>query len=135
MPEDMHPSMIIIAMLNGMIGGVILVLPLLVVEAGSVSSAFIIMFVGIFSYYSCMLCVKHLGSYPDLDHSIMEHFNGSACMRIFYDAVVFGNLALLLILYFELIVQQWEGMSGSNIVNPIINFVVLLGLVAVMKYF
>lgn len=54
-------------MINGMIGGVILVLPLLVLEAGSIGSCIVIIISGIFSYYSCMLCVKHLGSFSDLN--------------------------------------------------------------------
>lgn len=56
-------------------------------------------------------------------------------MKIFYDFIVFINLFLLLILYFELIVQQWEGITNSNIINPILNFCVLLVLVLVMKYY
>lgn len=135
MEKDMHPAMVIIGMLNGMIGGVILVLPLLVLESGSIGSALIITLTGIFSYYSCMLCVKHLGTYPDLDQSILHHFHNSIAIKIFYNLIVFLNLSLLLVLYFELIVQQWEGMSNSSIINPIVNFFVLLALVAVMKYY
>lgn len=59
--------MVVIGMINGMIGGVILVLPLLVLEAGSIGSCIVIIISGIFSYYSCMLCVKHLGSFSDLN--------------------------------------------------------------------
>jgi hypothetical protein len=59
--------MVVIGMINGMIGGVILVLPLLVLEAGSIGSGIVILVSGIFSYYSCMLCVKHLGSFSDLN--------------------------------------------------------------------
>lgn len=122
-------------MLNGMIGGVILVLPLLVVESGWLGSGLVITLTGIFSYYSCMLCIKHLGNYADLDQSIMQHFNSNKYIKIFYDFIVFLNLFLLLILYFELIVQQWEGMSHSTILNPILNFCLLLVLVIIMKYF
>lgn len=99
--------MIIISMINGMIGGVILVLPLLVLEAGTVTSGIIILISGIFSYYSCMLCIKHLSTCKDLDETIMKHFNNNKSIKIFYDFIVFINLTLLLILYFELIVQQW----------------------------
>ena len=65
--SELSPFVVIVGMLNGMIGGVILVLPLLVLESGSIGSGLIILISGIFSYYSCMLCVKHLGSYSDLD--------------------------------------------------------------------
>lgn len=122
-------------MLNGMIGGVILVLPLLTLSAGSVETGIIIIFSGLFSYYSCMLCVKHLGTYSDLDQAIMHHFNMSMKLKIFYDFIVFFNLFLILILYFELIVQQWEGMLPSSIAIPIWNYIILLALIFLMKYY
>jgi len=65
----------------------------------------------------------------------MHHFDNNKAIKIFYDLIVFLNLALLLLLYFELIVQQWEGILGESVLNPILNFVVLLLLVAVMKYY
>ena len=92
--------MVVIGMVNGMIGGVILVLPLLVLEAGSLVSAVVILISGTCSYYSSMLCVKHLGSYSDLDEAVMEHFDHHKCMKVLYDIVVFLNLSLLLVLYF-----------------------------------
>ena len=92
--------MIVIGMVNGMIGGVILVLPLLALEAGSVVSATVILISGICSYYSSMLCVKHLGPYSDLDEAVMHHFNHHQFMKILYDIIVFLNLSLLLVLYF-----------------------------------
>lgn len=122
-------------MLNGMIGGVILVLPLLTLSAGSVETGIIILFSGLFSYYSCMLCVKHLGTYSDLDQAIMHHFNMSMKLKIFYDFIVFFNLFLILILYFELIVQQWEGMLPSSIAIPICNYIILLALIFLIKYY
>ena len=58
---------VIIGMINGMLGGVILVLPLLALDAGTFVTFFVILISGVFSYYSCQLCVKHLGKYSDLD--------------------------------------------------------------------
>lgn len=58
---------VMIALINGMIGGVILVLPLLALEAGTIVTAIVIIISGVFSYYSSMLCVKHLGNSSDLD--------------------------------------------------------------------
>lgn len=92
--------MVIIGMVNGMIGGVILVLPLLTLNTGTVTTGIIIILSGIFSYYSCMLCVKHLGTFSDLDEAILHHFNKNVFLKVFYDFVVFLNLFLLLILYF-----------------------------------
>ena len=96
--------MVVIGMVNGMIGGVILVLPLLALDAGTVSTFIVVFLSGIFSYYSCQLCVRHLGNCPDLDEAILHHFDHSKFMKIFYDIIVFLNLSFLLILYFDLIV-------------------------------
>lgn len=121
-------------MLNGMIGGVILVLPLLVLQTGVVGSGLIIAVSGALSCYSCMLCVKHLGNHDDLDQAIMAHFNNLFVFKVFYDFVVFLNLLLLLVLYFELIIQQWLGMFDAPVTLSMVNFFVLLGLVMLMKY-
>ena len=56
-------------------------------------------------------------------------------MKIFYDLVVFVNLLFLLVEYFELIVQQWEGLITVSALNPIINSVILLSFVFILKYF
>ena len=98
---------VITGMVNGMIGGGILVLPLLALEGGTIVTFVVILVSGIFSYYSCQLCVKHLGPYSDLDEAILNHFDHSTFMKVFYDLIVFLNLSFLLILYFDLIVKQW----------------------------
>ena len=94
----------IVAMTNGMIGGVILVLPLLSLHSGTGFTAIVLTISAIFSFYSCYLCVIHLGKEKDLDYAIVSHFYetkiGRLIIKIFYDFVVFINLLFLLILYF-----------------------------------
>jgi len=67
----MNKYVVIIAMVNGMIGGLILVLPILAMQGGSILSLLIILATGFFSYYSCHLCLIHLGSHSDLDKAIL----------------------------------------------------------------
>lgn len=99
-------------------------------------TALVIIISGVFSYYSSMLCVKHLGNSSDLDEALLYHFNQNKFISIFYDLIVFLNIAFLLLLYFNLITQQWEGiLSDTTILNPIINSLILFALVFVMKYF
>lgn len=64
----------VIALINGMIGGLILVLPILTMYSGTILSLIVILVTGFFSYYSCFLCVKHLGGHADLDQAIYYHF-------------------------------------------------------------
>lgn len=131
----MNQYVITIAMINGMIGGLILVLPILAMYGGTVLSFLVILVTGFFSYYSCYLCVLHLGKNSDLDKAILEHFNQSKVMRIFYDLLVFLNLLFLLMLYFNLIVTQWKGLLPYNLANPICNAVALVVLTFVLNYY
>ena len=94
-----------------------------------------ILITGAFSFYSCYLCVLHLGNHADLDKAILQHFNQSKFMRISYDFLVFINLVFLLMLYFDLIVEQWDGLVPYSIAIPICNAFALLGLVFVLNYF
>lgn len=65
---------VIIALVNGMLGGVILILPVMAMHSGTVLSLIVILVTGSFSYYSCLLCIKHLGEHSDLDQAILNHF-------------------------------------------------------------
>ena len=128
----------VVALVNGMIGGSILVLPLVALEAGWISSIFIIFVTGFFSYYSCYLSMAHLGDQEDLDSALLRHFNGSKCLKTFYDFCVWAGVTLLLNLYFDLIVIQWEGLAPPyhfTVVNPVINALVLVGWCLCLKFF
>lgn len=67
----MNKYVLVIALINGMIGGLILVLPILALNGGTLLSFLIILTTGIFSFYSCYLCIIHLGDCPDLDKAIL----------------------------------------------------------------
>lgn len=131
----MNKYVVIIAMVNGMIGGLILVLPILALYGGTLLSLLVILVTGFFSFYSCYLCVLHLGKHSDLDQAILEHFNKSKAMRIFYDLLVFSNLLFLLMLYYNLIVTQWRGLVPYNVANPICNAIALVVLTFLLNYF
>lgn len=97
-------------MINGMIGGVILVLPVLTISSGYIVTALVILFTGVFSFYSCYLCLSHLGDQTDLNLAILRHFNGNPIVKILYDIIVWANLTLINMIYFELMVEQWKGL-------------------------
>lgn len=92
--------MTILGMVNGMIGGLILILPVYALEAGYIMTLIVIAVTCIFSYYSCYLCIIHMGKEVDLDYAILRHFNGSKVAKIIYDLCVWTNLILLALLYF-----------------------------------
>lgn len=97
----------VLAIVNGMIGGSILVIPLTSLQAGWAYTLIVILITGLFSFYSCYIAIIHLGDQKDLDSALLRHFNGSKFLKIFYDFCVWIGLVLLLMLYFDLIVVQW----------------------------
>ena len=54
-------SMIVIGLTNGMIGGTILVLPLIGVHTGYITVIWVSVLVGFISYYTARLIATHLG--------------------------------------------------------------------------
>lgn len=56
-------------------------------------------------------------------------------VKVVYDLLVFTNLIFILLLYFNLIVQQWEGLIASSLANPLANALALFLLVFLLKYF
>jgi len=97
----------VVAIVNGMIGGSILVLPLVALDGGWAITLVVILITGFFSFYCCYLAMLHIGDQGDLDQALLRHFNGSKFLKVFYDFCVFIALLLLLMLYFDLIVIQW----------------------------
>ena len=72
-----------------------------------------------------------------MDQAILRHFNGNPVIKVFYDLCVWANLTVINMLYFELIVLQWEGLfgyQGYEIIIGMVNAVALLGLVFLLKY-
>ena len=92
--------MTILGMVNGMIGGLILILPVYALQAGWVITLIVIFITCVFSFYSCYLCIIHMGDQKDLDYAILRHFNGAKWAKIVYDLCVWSNLILLALLYF-----------------------------------
>jgi len=92
--------MTVVGMVNGMIGGLILILPVLALNSGYIFSLIVLVVIGLLSFYSCYLCVIHMGDQSDLDHAIFRHFNGNRGVKILYDFCVWSNLILIDMLYF-----------------------------------
>ncbi len=125
--------MTVVGLVNGMIGGVILVLPLLALKTGTFLILPITIFTGFVSYYACLLCIRHLKNFKDLDAAIYHHFGKKMSYKIFYDIIIIVSMTTLLILYFSLICEQWSGIIGESKVISIINALVLFPIVYVMK--
>lgn len=125
--------MTVIGLVNGMIGGVILVLPLLALKTGWLLILPITIFSGFVSYFTCLLCLRHLRNFKNLDVAIYHHFGKRMSYKIFYDVIIMMSMTTLLILYFNLICEQWAGIFGDSKIIPILNAFVLFPIVYVMK--
>ena len=102
--------MTIVSLLNAMIGGSILLIPLISLQGGWAVTLLIILITAFFSYFTCYITLIHLGDQSDLDTTIQRHFNGNRFLKILYDFCVWSGLFLGQLLYFNLIVIQWEGL-------------------------
>ena len=98
--------MTVVAIVNGMIGVAILVLPEASLKAGWLTIIFIIFIAAIFSFYSCYIGLIHLGDQKDLDTALLRHFNGNKFINKFYDFVVCCSVFFVVSLFFDLIVTQ-----------------------------
>ena len=96
-------GMTTIGLTNGMIGGIILVMPLLALKTGWLLILPITLFTGFVSYFACLLCLRHLKNYKNLDVAIYHHFGKKVQYKIFYDIIIIVSMTTLLILYFSLI--------------------------------
>ena len=109
--QNLSNSMTVIGLVNGMIGGIILVMPIMSLHTGSLLIAPTCLITGFFSYFSCQLLLRHLRNYKDLDEAVYHHFGRRKNWRNFYDITVVIGMSAILILYFDLICKQWEGMT------------------------
>lgn len=93
-------------LLNAMVGGTVLVLPLLGLAAGSLWIVVLCVFYGLISYYTCQLIVQHLGGAPSINTAILEHFEYHHSVSVFYNLVM--SLALLAVIfnYYLLVLKQ-----------------------------
>lgn len=98
--------MAFLGVLNGMIGGTILVLPLMGIETGYALIPVIALLYGSFSYYSCRLIILHLGECNNIRDAILAHFNNSHTATVIYNFIIGASLMGLLINYFMLIIKQ-----------------------------
>ncbi len=102
----LNSPLTVVGLMNGMIGGVILVLPVTSFQVGYIYTILAIIFAGAFSFYSSYLSIQHLGDQKDMNYAMQAHF-GSKIAKIVYDIVVWLGLLLGSMFYYGLICIQW----------------------------
>jgi sodium-coupled neutral amino acid transporter 9 len=125
----------VVALMNAMIGGTVLVLPLLFLRAGLVPSVIATIITGLINYNACRICLKHLQNDKDLPDCIYRHTKSRVYPKI-YDTAVYISLQLILLLYFSLVIEQWNIiMNRISYITTLINGVLVFILVFVMRKF
>jgi hypothetical protein len=93
-----------------MIGGTILVLPLLGILVGYMSVIMITAFLSIVSGYTAYLIVKHLGKASNINEAILDHFDGNHKYSVFYNLFISITFWSAIFGYFHLLVLQVRGL-------------------------
>ena len=125
--------MSVFGLLNGMLGGTILVLPLLGMNTGYLMIPIICIPLGCLSGYCTYLIGAHMGHAQTLRQSIREHFHDKKLFSVVYNIIVScGNYGLLLS-YFLLTIKQIEGFVAPSPLIAIISIISLFLLTLVMR--
>jgi hypothetical protein len=78
-------------------------LPLMAIKSGTLLIGPVIIISGFISFFSCLLCLRHLKNHNDLDEAVLKHFDNKKLYKVGYDIIIFISMLVLLILYFSLI--------------------------------
>lgn len=106
--------MTIIGLLNGMVGGICLVLPQVGLGAGWGMSIFICLITGCISYYTAYLIVLHLGSGTQIKDCILSHFSNNYKYMTGYSFLIWFSFMPYMLIYFRTICLQIEGLIGHH---------------------
>lgn len=137
--EKISPLVAFFALLNGMIGSLILLLPVLTLDGGYMAALLNILATGTVSFLCCYIYLIHLGEEPDNGDTLMKHFGSNKRGRVAkncYDIVSCVSLLLTNMQYFQLIVMQWDELFvvlRPTVINPLFNGVFILLIVFLLK--
>jgi hypothetical protein len=97
-----------LALINGTTGGIVIVLPIIGLDAGWLMIPILIFVAAICCYYTATLMFKHLGNAQTINKCIINHFSNPHFCE-FYNLTMFVSFFGEMILYFDLLVSESEG--------------------------
>ncbi len=103
----------VVGLVNGMIGGTILVLPILGLAAGYVNMFVISILVGFIIFYTTYIVIIHIGKSKSIKECILAHFNQDYKYVKIYSFILWFGTFTLSFVYFKLLVLQVEGLVGN----------------------
>jgi hypothetical protein len=108
-------------------------LPIIGLNTGYLMSCIASLFVGLTSYFTCNLVVVHLGTSKNMTECVVEHFDGRYGFMVVYAFVIWIGQIPLLILYYNLICIQLEGLFGeSELISIVVGCALLIGTIQII---
>lgn len=104
--------MTVVGLVNGMIGGTILVLPIIGIQTGFIMTLIVCAGLGFLTYYTCYLIILHLGKAENITISILAHFKEDPKYLLLYNFLIWISFVTILPIYFKLICLQMDGLLG-----------------------
>jgi amino acid permease len=98
-----------LALVNGTAGGIVLVLPIIGLEAGSLMIPVLVIIAALCSFYTATIMFDHLGKAKSINQAIKAHFTNDK-FNLFYNLVMFLSFFGEMILYFDLLVEEVDGL-------------------------
>ena len=121
--------MTILGLLNGMIGTSCLLLPIIGITAGYITTIWVCLVIGYISYYTAYLIVLHMGKGKNVKDCILAHFKFDYKFMRAYSFFMWLSFVPTLFGYFRIICLQIVGLLGyqSLWIAPIVAvFLILL---------
>lgn len=97
-----------LALVNGTAGGIMLVLPIIGLQAGWLMIPIIIFIASLCCYYTATLMFMHLGKASTINACILNHFDSQKYCN-FYNFTMFVSFFGEMILYYDLLVNEIQG--------------------------
>ena len=95
-----------------MIGGTILVLPLLGLKTGFITTFIVSSLVGYISYYTANFYAVHLGKEKDIREAVLVHFNFQLKYVKLFSLLMWIGFVPFFLEYFRLMCLQVQGLLG-----------------------
>lgn len=96
----------LVGLINGMIGGIMLVVPILSLDAGYVDWMVACILLAPITCYTAYLLIRHLGKSKNIKYLILNHFKGDHTYTTVYNIVIWFNFMGQIIIYFKLFCVQ-----------------------------
>jgi hypothetical protein len=118
-----------------MIGGTILILPLIGLATGYLMSVFVCIVIGIVSFYTAYLVVVHLGK-GNIRDWILEHFDNDERYLVGFNIIMVVNGIPGYVIYFKLICLQIESIFRADTIwVPVTVSIALLVIIFFMRIY